>query len=127
MNIFVYFPKREELSFRTVFAFPNASRISEHLRIFSSSWFPARELGGVMFDKPKTEDFLRKSISVLRLRINCFVSKNFVMHLIASFADSVFPAPLSPLIIIVWFSFLRNKLSIVIRMFLNMCGCSRGL
>jgi hypothetical protein len=76
IKILKYFPNLDELSFLTVFAFPNASKIGLHLIIIYSTLIFSAEL--------------EREISFL-LILEIAV-KNFKAY----FAFSVFPAPLSP-------------------------------
>ena len=70
-KILTNFPKREELSLRTVHAFPKVSRIGLQARTYFS-----------------TENLTASSVDGLLRLVSIFM---------ASFAFSVLPAPLSPL------------------------------
>lgn len=83
-NILTYLPKRLELLFLTVFAFPNASNIGLHLKIFSS----------IGIESPKFWPLW---------------SLREVKYYIENFAFSVFPAPDSPEITIAWFLLFANS------------------
>lgn len=90
----MYFPKREELSFRVVFAFPIASITGFEASTFFSIW--------VMFAAPPTEAKYR----------------------IANLAETVLPAPDSPDTIIDWFLFSLNRQRYASSAMANTCGSS---
>jgi hypothetical protein len=87
-QIRTYFPKRLELSLRTVLAFPKASKIGLHIRIRSSI-------------APRCRIAALLRIEALKLVL--LPPLTYVRKFIAYFAFSVFPAPLSPDITIAWF------------------------